>query len=288
MPYTQYTDPDVSAEEEFFVTSDGVALRLIDFVPPRDAPERPMVVFVAGWISLIDGWKRVLQRLTPHYRTLYVETREKASAMFPLRPDRVDFSMARMSRDLIEIVEKKVPPEKPFCLAGSSLGATVILDSQTVARRKPALSILIAPICKLIYPFWLPLILRPVPPSLYTAIKPALKWYLRNVRVDKRKEPEQAKKYEGTLDAAEPRRLKTNAFAIKDYSLWDKLPRLSSPVLIVGAKSDTLHGIDIIEKMAELLPNAEIEMMSGNRETHSEKMGDLIVDRLNRLCNMKG
>ena len=288
MPYTQYTDPDVSAEEEFFVTSDGVALRLIDFVPPRDAPDRPMVVFVAGWISLIDGWKRVLQRLTPRYRTLYVETREKASAMLPISPDRMDFSMARMSRDLIEIVEKKVPPEKPLCLAGSSLGATVILDSRTVARRQPALSILIAPICKLIYPFWLPLLLRPVPPSLYTAIKPALKWYMRNVRVDKRKEPEQAKKYEGTLDAAEPRRLKANAFAIKDYSLWDKLPRVSSPVLIVGAKSDTLHGIDIIERMAELLPTAEIEMMSGNKETHSEKMGDLIVDRLNRLCNTKG
>jgi len=56
----------------------------------------------------------------------------------------------------------------------------------------------------------------------------------------------------------------------------------------VGAKSDTLHGIDIIERMAELLPTAEIMMMSGNKETHSEKMGDLIVDRLNRLCNMKG
>ncbi len=288
MPYTQYTDPDVRAEEEFFVTSDGVALRLIDFVPPRDAPERPMVVFVAGWISLIDGWKRVLQRLTPRYRTLYVETREKASALLPLRSDRMDFSMARMSRDLIEIVEKKVPPEKPLCLAGSSMGATVILDSQTVARRQPALSILIAPIGELTYPFWIPWFLRPFPPSLYTAIKPALKWYLCNVRVDKDKEPEQAKKYEGTLDAAEPRRLKANAFAIKDYSLWDKLPRVSSPVLIVGAKSDTLHGIDIIERMAELLPEAEIEMMSGNKETHSEKMGDLIIDRLDGLHGMKG
>ncbi len=288
MPYTQYTDPYVSVEEEFFVTSDGVALRMIEFAPPCDGPQRPMVVFVAGWISLIDGWKRVLQRITPRYRTLYVETREKASALLPLRPDRMDFSMARMSRDLFEIIEKKVPPEKPLCLAGSSLGATVILDSQTAAQRQPALSILIAPICGLIYPFWLPLLLRPVPPSLYTAIKPALKWYLRNVRVDKRKEPEQAKKYEGTLDAAEPRRLKANAFAIKDYSLWEKLPRVSSPVLIVGAKSDTLHGIDVIEKMAELLPNAEIAMMSSNRETHSEKMGDLIVDRLTGLHGMKG
>ncbi|TFG90037.1 MAG: alpha/beta hydrolase, partial [Syntrophobacterales bacterium] len=246
----RYIDPAVRVEEAHVVTSDGVTLRTIDFVPPCDTPERPMVVFVAGWISLIDGWKDVLRRLTPRYRTLYVETREKASAVIPRRPARVDFSMPRMRRDIDEIIERKVDPEKTFCLAGSSLGATVILDYLSNAQRQPKVAILIAPICELIYPFWLPLLLRPVPPSLYTAIKPMLKWYLRNIRLDKYKEPEQVKKYEGTLDAAEPGRLKANAFAIKNYSLWEKLPDIHSAVLIVGAKSDTLHGLDVIDRMA--------------------------------------
>lgn len=242
-----------------------------------------MVVFVAGWISMIDGWKRVLRRVTPRYRTLYVETREKASAELPRRPARVDFSMPRMSRDIAEVLERKVEPEKGFCFAGSSLGATVILDYLSSVRRQPELSILIAPICELLYPFWLPLLLRPVPPSLYTAIKPFLKWYLRNIRLDKEKEPEQVKKYEGTLDAAKPGRLKANAFAIKDYSLWEKLPSVISPVLIIGARTDTLHGLDIIHRMTGLIPDVDTEMMSSNRETHSEKMGDLIVHRMNRL-----
>ena len=284
----QYTDPDVRVEEDHVVTSDGVTLRMIDFVPPCDTPERPMVVFVAGWISLIDGWKDVLRRLTPRYRTLYVETREKASARLPRSAARVDFSMPRMSRDIDEILEKKAMPGKAFCLAGSSLGATVILDYLSGARRQPETAILIAPICELIYPFWLPLLLKPVPPSLYTAIKPLLKWYLRNVRVDKDKEPEQVKKYEGTLDAAEPGRLKANAFAIKDYSLWGKLSGITSPVLIVGAKSDTLHGLDIISRMTRLIPDVDTEMMSSNRETHSEKMGDLIARHMTRLHDMKG
>ena len=288
MTYTQCTDPDVKVEEDHVVTSDGVTLRVIDFVPPCDAPERPMAVFVAGWISLIDGWERVLRRLTPRYRTLYVETREKASAGLPRRPARVDFSVPRMSRDIGEILDRKVGLEKGFCLAGSSLGATVILDYLSGARRQPECAILIAPICELIYPFWLPLLLRPVPPSLYTLIKPFLKWYLRNIRLDKYKEPEQVKKYEGTLDAANPGRLKANAFAIKNYSLWGKLPDITSPVLIVGAKSDTLHGLDVIDRMARLIPDVDTEMMSSNKETHSEKMGDLIADRITRLHDMKG
>ncbi|MDD5723127.1 MAG: alpha/beta hydrolase [Syntrophales bacterium] len=284
MTYTRYTDPKVRVEEDYVVTSDGVTLRMIDFVPPCDTPERPMVVFVPGWISLIDGWKDVLQRLTPRYRTLYVETREKASARLPRRPARVDFSMPRMSRDIGEVLERKVAPERASCLAGSSLGATVILDYLSGdARRQPGVAILIAPICELIYPFWLPLLIRPVPPFLYTATKPMLKWYLRDIRLDKHKEPEQVKKYAETLDAAEPGRLKANAFAIRDYSLWEKLPGITSPVLIVGARSDTLHDVDIVSRMARLIPDAETEIMSSNRETHSARMGDLIAHRTNRL-----
>jgi len=89
MIYTECTNPDVSVEEDYVVVSDGVALRTIDFTPPCDTPEKPMVIFVAGWISLIDGWKNVLRKLTPCYRTLYVETRSFRLAAFGerIRPD---------------------------------------------------------------------------------------------------------------------------------------------------------------------------------------------------------
>ncbi len=287
MIHAECTDPDVRVEEDYVVVSDGVALRTIDFTPPCDTPEKPMVIFVAGWISLIDGWKNVLRKLTPCYRTLYVETREKVSARLPAR-GRVDFSMPRMSRDIGEILECKVAPEKRFCFAGSSLGSTVVLDYLSMGLRQPEQSFIIAPICELVYPFWLPLLLRLVPPLLYTAIKPPLKWYLRNIRLDKHKEPEQVKKYEGTLDAAEPKRLKANAFAIKDYCRWDKLPDVRSPVLIVGAESDALHGLDVMNRMVALMPDADMEMMSSNKETHSDKMGELIVDRITGLESMKG
>ena len=191
--------------------------------------------------------------------------------------------MPRMSLDIAEILACKVAEEKKFCFAGSSLGSTVIMDYLSMGLRSPELAILIAPICELIYPVWLPFLLWPLPTSLYTVIKPLLKWYLRNVRLDKHKEPEQVKKYERTLDAADPWRLKANAFAIKDYSVWEKLPKINSPVLIIGARSDTLHGLDVMNKMLGLMPDARMEMMSSNRETHSEKMGKLIVDCMKGL-----
>jgi len=277
------TDPNVRVEEDYLAVSDGVALRTIDFIPPCDTPERPMVVFVAGWISLIGSWKDVLEKLTPCYRTLYVETREKISARLP-EGARVDFSMPRMGRDIREVLEHKVGSEKKFFFAGSSLGSTVILDYLSRESRQPEMTFLVAPICELIYPFWLPLVIKPLPPPFYTiVIKPFLKWYLRNVRLDRKKEPEQVKKYENALDAADPRRLKANAFAIKDYSLWEKLPDVRSPVLIIGARSDTLHGLDVMDRMIELIPDADMEIMASNKETHSEKMGQLIVDRINSL-----
>ncbi|MEA2014458.1 MAG: alpha/beta hydrolase [Thermodesulfobacteriota bacterium] len=282
MTYSNCTSPDVKVAEYYRVLSDGVALRMIDFTPTCDTPEKPMVVFVAGWISLIDGWKDVLKILTPSYRTLYVETREKVSARLPQRV-RVDFSMSRMSLDIREILESEVEAEKKFCFVASSLGVAVVLDYLSMGLRQPKQSFLIAPICELTYPFWLPLVLRPVLPALYNVIKPSLKWYLRNIRLDKDKEPEQVKKYEGTLDAAEPRRLKANAFAIKDYSAWGQIPKISSPALIIGAQSDALHGLDIMDRMVDLMPDADMVMMSSNRETHSEAMGKLIVDRMSDL-----
>ena len=70
MPYKPYIDADVTVNEDYIVVSDGTALKTIEFVPAGDTPEKPVVIFVAGWISSISGWKDVLKQLTHRYRTL--------------------------------------------------------------------------------------------------------------------------------------------------------------------------------------------------------------------------
>ena len=278
MSYKLYTERGVQVTEDYVKVSDGVTLKVIDFVPQGNAPEKPYVVFVAGWISLISGWEGVLKILTPCYRIIYIETREKVSAQLPDVP--VEFSIARMSLDLHEVLNQRVSLDREFFFVGSSLGSTIILDYLSQGLRQPGRAFLIGPNAEFLFPAWsLPLI-RFLPASLYTAIKPGLKWYLRNIRLDKKRESEQVKKYEGTLDAAEPKRLKANAWALRNYRLWDKLPHVKTPVLVIGARSDILHGLDVMKRMVGLIPRAGLEVMESNRETHSEKAGEFIVKHI--------
>jgi pimeloyl-ACP methyl ester carboxylesterase len=281
MHYNEYTVPGVTCREDTLLTTDGVTLKIVDFTPPGDTPDRPIVVFVAGLVSLITGWCDVLKDITPHYRTLYVETREKKSAVMPERGD-IDFSVSRMTRDLDEFLHDKIPAGKPFCFVGSSLGSTIILDYLSQHLRESVAAILIAPNYDFRFPRWFILMIQYLPSSFYVPIKYILKWYLRNFRLDRLKEPEQVRKYEGTIDAAEPKRLKASALVLKDYTLGDRLPDVTAPVLVIGARTDALHGIPEMEAMVGLMPQARLVIMESNKETHSKKTGILIVDEIRR------
>lgn len=282
MPYVSYTDPAVKVDEYLLTVSDEVSLRVIDFIPPTYEAEKPVIIFVAGLISLIRGWREVLKKLTPHYRTIYIETREKVSALLPedRKVKEIDFSIHRMSQDLHELLQEKVPSEQPFYFVASSLGSTAVIDYLSQNLRQPRLALLISPVCEFDIPAWGIPIIKYFPASLYTALKPPIKWYLRNIRLDKEKEPEQVKKYEGTMDAAEPKRLQAHALKLKDYSLWDKLPAVSAPVIIIGARADKIHGPEIMEKVVASMPSACLEMMESNKETHSEKAGEFIIKEI--------
>ncbi|MFA7463156.1 MAG: alpha/beta hydrolase, partial [Anaerovoracaceae bacterium] len=254
------TEPDVLIREDYLETSDGVRLRTIDFTPPCHENGRPLILLVAGWISLISAWKEVLRVITPRFKTVYIETREKRSAHIDWKSS-PHFSMERMTRDLAEVVEKKVPSGHPFCLVGSSLGSTIILEYLAQTRRCPILSIAVAPNAEFGIPKWFFPIGPFVPCSAYGIIKNIIKWYLRTYRVDSAREREQALKYERSLDAAEPRRLKANALAMKNYSLWPKLEKIKDPVIIVAARTDTLHDMKDMKRMVGLIPSARLEIM---------------------------
>lgn len=256
--------------------SDGVTLKIYDFQPEEYDPSAPVLVFVAGWVSLIKGWTSVLREIIPGFRVVYVETREKQSARLPTG-NYPAFTIDRMAKDLEEVIREKIPEETPFYIAGSSLGSTITLHYLGQAGyRQPKESILISPIGEVEFPLWAKFIISWFPPSAYIIVKHLVIWYLTRVKVDYKKEPEQAEKYRGTVSAAEPKRLQANARALYDYSIWDKLPMIPSRVRIVGAQTDKLHGLEPLERMVSLIPDAEMEIMAGNKETHSDKAGRLI------------
>jgi len=214
--YSAYAGDGCSVKDYHFTVSDGVVLKIIDFIPRRDNDKRPVIFFVAGWISAISGWRGVLKVISSEYRTIYLETREKQSSIVP-KKTRVSFSMDRLSADIREAVEKLIPPRRTFIMAGSSLGGTAILEYLAREGRKPLCAVLVGPNAEFRFPKLLGSVIPAFPPSFYLVLKPFVKWYLRNFRLDKKNEQEQVKKYEATLDAADPYKLKYNAIAIRNY-----------------------------------------------------------------------
>jgi len=279
MQDVSFLGKNVSVIEKYFEVSDGVQLKVFDFFPQGYTLLTPTVVFVAGWISLLQGWEGVLGVISKKYRILYIETREKKSARLP-SVKKNDFSIDRMSLDIDEILSRTITKQQPFYFVGSSLGSTIILHYLSMNAQKPAGSFLISPISEFPFPIWLLFIINFIPASCYTVIKPVLKWYLKYFYLDRQNEPDQVRKYEGTIDAAEPARLKANAYAIKNYSLWDKIVNITSSVTLIGAETDKLHGIETLKKMLSSMPSADLEMMKSNKETHSEKAGNFVVDRI--------
>lgn len=279
MPFSSYTALGITASERYVDVTDGVALLVIELTPPEPDPNAPLLIFVAGWISLRRAWDPVLLELALHYRVLYVESREKGTARVP-RGRVIEFTIDRMADDVRDVVDACVPEDAPFWLLGSSLGSTAILHHLSRPARQPDGVILVAPNLRFDLPWWLWPFMKVVPAAFFAWLRPILKWNLKHFHLDKAAEPEQVKKYADYLDAADARRLKKNAWAIRHYSLLERLPHVSIPVTVIGARSDLLHGIGEIETMVSMLPDAYLEVMESNRETHSTRAGRYMLEVL--------
>jgi pimeloyl-ACP methyl ester carboxylesterase len=277
MDYSPYTDLSTTVKEYMVNVSDGVSLKIVDFTPRNVSQEKPVILFVAGWISLISGWKDVLKVLTAEHRVIYLESREKQSSMVP-DVKKVSFSIERLKLDIGEIVEKVISPSEKFILAGSSLGASAILEYCGSEKQKPSSAVLIAPNTEFRFPKILGTIIPAIHPSLYFTVKPVIKWYLRNFRLDKKNCKEQIEKYENTIDCADPYKLKANALAIRNYAIWDRIDNITVPCLIIGATTDTLHDTENIKHLIKILPDSTYIELKSNMETHSEKAGRIIVE----------
>jgi len=281
--YTAYTGSKAGVREYMHTVSDGVKLKVIDFTPLKIEEGRPVIVFIAGWISLIRGWRDFLSALTPHYRVIYAETREKGSSVIPDIKS-ASFSMERMKDDIQDLVKGLLPEGAPLVLAGSSLGASAIMEYCMSGGREPMCTALVGPNGEFRFPRFLSGLIPVLHPSLYFAVKPVIKWYLRNFRVNSEAEREQIEKYELTLDHADPYRLKRNALAIKNWSI-KKDGTITVPSLILGATTDSLHNTDNLKRVLKHFPRGEYIELASNRETHSAKAAHVIMDYIERIAS---
>lgn len=261
-----YCSPGTAIKEEMIAVSGNVSLRVITFKPPLPG-HNPAIVFIAGWVSLIEGWQSVLQEMTRDFTVIYLETREKISSRVA---GKVGYGVEDIGRDIAAAIKRFDLEEGRYILFGSSLGATAILDCCRNLERMPLGLVLVCPNAVFRVPAIWRVIIRMLPPSLFSFFKPLAKWYLRTFRLDVKNDYAQYEKYCNTLDAADPWKLKKGVIAVWHYQVWDLLAAIELPTLIVSASKDKLHEPGNLKKMAGMIKNAVYIDLETNSRTHSE------------------
>jgi pimeloyl-ACP methyl ester carboxylesterase len=247
---------------------EGVDLRLFEWTPARDTGAEP-IFFVAGWISLVTGWRPLLEHLVQTRPVYYLETREKRSAEIDRRLMRpASFSIPRLAEDLIVVAKKLGLDGDRTVLFGSSMGSNAILEALKNGRLSAKAAFLVGPNAEFHFPIWG----RPVihlPAWVYSMAKPFVLWYLRSFRVNAREDPDQMARYVRTVRSADPKRIMLSARAIIDYSALPGLETISTPVAVAYAGSDKLHGEDEVRRIVDSMPRGTAVSCPSNTYMHT-------------------
>jgi pimeloyl-ACP methyl ester carboxylesterase len=257
--------------ERFVEVDRGVELRVLCWSPESPA-RRPPLVFVPGWVSVVEGWADLLCGVVGEREVRYIETREKGSARIARRaltPD--DFSIERMAADLVAATAALDVVDDRTTIMASSLGATAVLEAAKDGGVPAARAFLIGPSASFRFPAWgHPFLYFPAP--AYWGLKYIVLWYLRTFRVDVEREPEQMQRYERTVRAAHAQRIKLSSRSVRGYSVWPRLRRVGLPVAVAYARSDSLHDESEIERLVQVLPQGRAVLCPSNLYMHSAQV----------------
>ena len=253
-------------EEKYIDLSENVTLRTITYTPAVKN-DHPTIVFVPGWVTQLSAWLKVLRAMTEEFPVIYVETRDKSSSKIAKN---AGYSVEDLGQDILEIISHFNLQDKKYLLLGSSLGATVIIDRCRFLENIPLCLVLINPNAVFKVPRFAMVIIRLFYPGFYVLLKPVVKWYLKNFRLDIKSDYAQYQKYCNALDSADPWKLKKAVIPFSKYEVWDLLNNIHIPSLIIGASKDKLHEPENLKKMVTMLKESTLIDMETNDLTHSE------------------
>lgn len=277
MDFTKFCASGTKYSHRYISGEKGVKLFLIHF-KPKIKSNFPPVIFIPGWGSIIDSWEVVLKEMTKDFEVYYLETREKSSSIHITEQP---LTIKSLGDDFPYVFSELNLINKSYILLGSSLGATVILDSISKNKVNPTLSILIGPNAEFNIPsLWL-MIARLTPPLFFYILRPIIKWYMKKKYLDMNSDPKQYYKYAKSLDQASPSRLRRSALNFSSYKIWDQLNKINQKVLILAGSKDIMHDYKNTLRISEKLSNSELIDMETNNKTHSKEM----VSKIRKFIN---
>jgi pimeloyl-ACP methyl ester carboxylesterase len=281
---TQVVHPGTGIETRNVAVDGHVSIRTIRFTPRAPGlGRRPPIVLVSGLSTVIESFKGVLVGLTETHTVVYVETREKPSSHIS---GKAGFDLDGFAADVEAAVSAHGFGTDGYVLIGYSLGAAAIMHGFAGLSRKPLCVILAEPTPVFRIPRWaIPLAHIGVP--FFPAVRSFALWYMRNFKIDTEGDEEIMNIVRRALGSADPVKLRNTIASIAGRDMWDKLPLIDRPTLVVATSRDTLHEHSDIVRMGELLPDAELVDMEDNTRTHSAEMAQVAGDYLDRVTSMR-
>ena len=95
--------PNSIGEEKLIRVSNSVSLRIFIWEPINQSSKVP-ILMVPGWGSVFEGWRPIVTEWVQNRKIIYVETREKASAIFDEKMNQKDFHIDNFTDDIREII----------------------------------------------------------------------------------------------------------------------------------------------------------------------------------------
>jgi pimeloyl-ACP methyl ester carboxylesterase len=271
--YSDFCDRGATWKEEYVSLPTGVELLSVVFTPPEPVAG-PVILFIPGFVSLIDNFRGTLVELTRTHTVIYVETREKSTAR--ISQDH-RFSVDDITSDVVHFAELRIPEGLHFVMAGWSLGATAIAEAFPRLVRKPGAVLLIEPNSS--FPFNnLALFFARLAKFIYRPVVPFVKWYMRTFLIDIKTDEEMYLINCRNLDTAEPARLGMAVRELSRYRMAGSLEQISVPALVVVTSKDRFHSHGEGTEIAARIPGAQCLDMEDNKRTHSAEMGRVISD----------
>ena len=255
--------PNSIGEEKLIRVSNSVSLRVFVWEPVNQSSKVP-ILMVPGWGSVFEGWRPLVTEWVQNRKIIYVETREKASAIFDEKMNQKDFHIDNFTDDIREIIQS-LNLDGNYHLFSSSLGSTILIHGLQERKISAKSSIFLAPNQNIRFPLWARLLIKlPLP-------KFTLKWLIKLAiwAVERKVEEEGQKiRYRRTLLSQNYERIRFSARYLIGYSLPESLSNIEIPCAILTAESDKLHGTNDVEFISREIPNMKIIPIPSNQYAH--------------------
>ena len=263
--------PKSIGEEKLIRVSNSVSLRIFIWQPVNQSSKVP-ILMVPGWGSVFEGWRPLVTEWVQNRKIIYVETREKASAIFDEKMSQKDFHIDNFTDDIREIIQS-LNLDGNYHLFSSSLGSTILIHGLQERKISAKSSIFLAPNQNIIFPLWARLLIKlPLP-------KFTLKWLIKLAiwAVERKVEEEGQKiRYRRTLLSQNYERIRFSARYLIGYSLPESLSNIEIPCAILTAESDKLHETNDVEFISREIPNMKIIPIPSNQYAHQPEALDEI------------